>query len=344
MPRKNPPTGTDANLNLATLLPLFTNENKARAFLEAKRWPNGPVCPRCGSTEVYTMTAKPGSRKPVAPGTYKCAGCREYFTVRIGTIFEESKIPISKWLMAFHLVSSSKKGMSSHQLSRELGITQKSAWFLGHRIREAMRKEPMASMLGAVSGEIEIDEAYVGGKPRNKGPHNKRGRGTSKAAVLVLVERDGNATAMPIESVNSSTLHAAAKEHVIRNATIFTDELPTYNGIGEHFEGGHHSVNHHEHVYAKTDENGLLVTTNTAESFFALLKRSHYGIHHQMSKQHLHRYVNERSFMWDHRKISDGERMVAAVKGAEGKRLMYREPIGKEPKGLVVSESSRIGE
>ena len=148
--------------------------DKARAFLESKRWPNGPLCPHCGSKEVYTLTAKPDSKSPVRPGVYKCTACREQFTVRIGTIFEESKIPLSKWLMAIHLMTSSKKGISSHQMARELGITQKSAWFLNHRIREAMKQEPMAGML---QGTVEVDETYVGGKPRPQSgkPKSKAG-------------------------------------------------------------------------------------------------------------------------------------------------------------------------
>jgi transposase-like protein len=319
MPRKNPPTGTDRDLNLATLLALFTDETKARDFLESKRWPNGAVCPHCGCAEAYRLTAKPGSKSPVRPGVYKCKACREQFTVRVGTIFEESKIPLCKWLMAIHLMTSSKKGISSHQMGRELGITQKTAWFLCHRIREAMRQEPMTSLLG---GSVEIDETYVGGKPRKKG-QNKRGRGTSKKPVLVLVERDGRARSMPLENVGSKTLHSQAMTHVASNAAVFTDEFPAYDGLRKHFEGGHYTINHSKDQYARTTRTGLLVTTNTAESFFAILKRSHYGIHHQMSKQHLHRYVDERSFMWDHRKVSDGERMVAAIERTEGKRLMY---------------------
>lgn len=254
MPRKNPPAETDADLNLATLLPLFTDENKARAFFESKRWPDGPICPHCECEEVYRLVAKPTSKRPVRPGVYKCKACRKQFTVRIGTIFEESKIPLSKWLMAIHLMTSSKKGISSHQMARELGITQKSGWFLCHRIREAMRQEPMSSVL---AGSVEIDETYVGGKPRRKN-QRKRGRGTSKKPVLVLVERDGSAKAMPIDSVDRSTLHNAAKRHVQQD---------------------------------------------------------------------------ERTFMWDHRGMADGERMVAVIGCVEGKRLYYREPIGQAKAG-----------
>lgn len=324
MPAKNPPTGTDADLNLATMAPLFVDEDKARKFVESKRWPNGPVCPHCQSTEVYTLTPKPGSKSPVRPGVHKCKKCRKQFTVRVGTIFEDSKIPISKWLMAIHLMTSSKKGISSHQIAREVGITQKSAWFVCHRIREAMKKEPMAGML---KGEIEADEKYIGARrPRYKGT-SKRGRGTSKQAVMVLVERDGNVVAMPIASGDAKTLHAAIRETVAQDSTLFTDEWRGYCGIGPELKGGHHSCNHKAKEYVRIEQCGeVIVSTNTAESFNALLQRGHTGVFHQLSKKHLHRYLSEFCFRWDRRKVTDGERMVAAIEGAEGRRLMYREP------------------
>ncbi len=319
MPRKNPPSGTDKDLNLATLSHLFTDETAAREFMEKKRWPNGPVCPHCQATEVYQLTANPDSEHPVRPGVYKCKKCRKQFTVRIGTIFEESKVPISKWLMAIHLMTSSKKGVSSHQIARELGITQKSAWFLNHRIREAMKKEPMAGML---QGEVEVDETYVGGKPRKgTGPH-KRGRGTGKTPVMVLVERDGSARAFPLENVTADTLKGEIAVNVAKEAIVMTDELSSYQGVRDE-PGAHRTVKHSAGEYSRKDPDGVNVNTNTAESFFALLKRGHYGIFHQISKKHLHRYCDEFGFRWDHRKVSDGERMVAAIEGAEGKRLMY---------------------
>jgi transposase-like protein len=321
MPQKHPPTGTDADLNLATLLPLFNDESKAREFIEAKRWPKGPVCPHCDCKEVYKLTAKPGSKKPVRPGVYKCKACRKQFTVRIGTIFEESLIPLSKWLMAIHLMTSSKKGISSHQIAREVGITQKSAWFLCHRIREAMKQQPMAGML---QGTVEVDETYVGGKPRPQSgkPKSKRGRGTSKKPVMVLVERDGSAHSVPVDLVDSKTLKNQIAVNVAKEAIIMTDEFPSYNGLDEEY-ARHEFVTHSAGEYARTTKDGLLVHTNTAESFFALLKRGHYGTFHQLSKQHLHRYCNEFGFRWNQRKVSDGERMVAAIEGAEGRRLMY---------------------
>jgi len=327
--KKAAPTGTDADLNMATLANLFADEDAAREFLEAKRWANGRICPHCGHTETYKLTPKKGSKSPVRPGVYKCkkGDCRKQFTVRIGTIFEESKIPICKWLMAIHLMTSSKKGVSSHQIARELGITVKSAWFVTHRIREAMKKEPMAGML---SGTVEVDETYVGArKPRYKGT-SKRGRGTNKQPVMVLVEREGKSFSMPIPDVSGKTLKTAVDHIVSRSSTVMTDEWAGYNGVGFGFDGGHEHVKHRAQEYVRQTQNGaMIVSTNTAESWCALLKRAHYGIHHQWSVKHMHRYCNERTFMWDNRRVTDGQRMVAAISGAEGKRLMYRDPVGE---------------
>jgi transposase-like protein len=318
---KAAPTGTSRDLNLATLSKLFVDEDKAREFLENKRWPNGAVCPHCECKETYTLTAKEGSKSPVRKGVHKCKSCRKQFTVRIGTIFEESKIPLSKWLMAIHLMTSSKKGVSSHQIARECGITQKSAWFLNHRIREAMKQEPMASML---TGTVEADEVYMGGKTRL----GKRGRGSErKTPVLVLIERDGGrAHAAPLEHADSKSIKGEIRRLVNRNAEIHSDEWAAYNGLDREF-ADHRVVEHHAKQYARIDEDGTLVTTNSAESFNALMKRGHYGIFHHYSKHHMHRYCNEFSFRWSQRGVTDGERMVEAIRGAEGKRLMYREPI-----------------
>lgn len=308
---------TDKSLNLASLSRLFSDETAARNFLESRLWPAGPVCPHCGACEAYKLTAKPTSKKPVRPGVYKCKTCRKQFTIRIGTIFEDSHIPLCKWLMGMHLMTSSKKGVSSLQLSRELGVTVKSAWFLSHRIREAMRQTGN-SMLG---GTVEADECYIGGKPRHGGPKSKGGRGTDKTPVAVLVERNGMARAKPVERVTSASLKWQIRVNVSKEAKIITDEFPAYHGIGSEFAGGHSTVNHSAKEYVNLEGEHV----NTAESFIALLKRGHYGIFHQLSKHHLHRYVNEFTFRWNHRKITDGERMVAAIRGAEGKRLMYRQ-------------------
>jgi len=317
--KKAPPTGTDADLNLASLTKLFNDEDAARAFLESKVWKNGRHCGHCGCMETYPLTARPGSKSPVRPGVYKCRACKKQFTVRIGTIFEESKLPISKWLMAIHLMTSSKKGVSSHQIARELGITQKSAWFLNMRIREAMRQDGPAAMM---SGIIEADESYFGGRPRVKNS-GKRGRGTKKTPVMVLVQRDGSAICKPLENVKASTLRAELKQHVDPNSILMTDDLSSYLPPGKMF-AAHETVNHSGKQYARVRPDGVVVHTNTAESFFALMKRGHYGIFHQLSKRHLHRYCDEFSFRWCYRTVSDGERMVAAIMGADGKRLMYR--------------------
>jgi transposase-like protein len=308
-------------LNLASMAAMFADEDKARAFVESKRWPNGPVCPHCECTEVYTLTPKSGSTKPVRPGVYKCKACRQQFTVRIGTIYEESKIPLCKWLMAIHLMTSSKKGISSHQIAREIGITVKSTWFLTQRIREAMTEEPVAGMLKDV---VEVDETYVGGKPRIKG-ESKRGRGTDKKPVMVLVERNGSGIrCKPVERVDGRTLKNEIAVVVAKDAALMTDEFAAYRGVDKERTGGHFTVNHGEGEYVRRTNGGLSINTNTAESFFALLKRGHYGIFHHLSKNHLHRYCNEFGFRWEHRKVSDGERMIAAMNGAEGKRLMYK--------------------
>lgn len=307
-------------LNLHTLSNLFHDEDKARAFIESQLWPNGPVCPHCECKEAYKLTAKPGSKKPVRPGVYKCKECRKQYTVRVGTIFEDSHIAFGKWLMALHLMTSSKKGVSSLQISRELGVTIKTAWFITHRIREAMRMQIEPKSL---TGVVECDETYVGGKPRFK-DRSIRGRGTKKTPVMVLVQRDGTAISKPVEFVNSKELRSVIRDNVNESATIMTDDFASYRSLKKEFE--HETVCHSTREYARKREDGLNVHTNTAESFFSLLKRGHYGIFHKLSKHHLHRYTDEFAFRWNHRKVSDGERMLAAIKGADGKRLLYKQP------------------
>ena len=311
----------DAFLNLATLSHLFTDETAAREFVESKIWPRGPKCPHCGSKKFYTITSKPGAKNPVRPGLYKCKVCRKPFTVRMGTIFEDSHVPFCKWLMAFHLMTSSKKGVSSLQISRELGITVKSAWFMTHRIRLAMQLPDNEPPLGGSGETVEADEVYIGGKPRIRGT-SKRGRGTSKAPVAVLVERDGDVRVQHIGNVTKDTLCENILINVDPAAKIATDDFASYSGIGEFFEGGHATVNHSAKIYVNIDGEHV----NTAESFNALIKRGHYGIFHQLSKKHLHRYCSEFEFRWNHRKVTDGERMVAALKGVKGRRLYFTNP------------------
>lgn len=296
-----------------TLLELMEmTEDAARRYLEQVRWPDGPVCVHCGDVSVTRLEGEAHRA-----GVFKCRGCREQFTVTVGTIFESSHIPLKKWLVAFHLVCSSKKGISAKQLQRNLGLkSYESAWHMAHRIRHAMSADPVGSKL---SGTVEVDETYVGGKPRNPGPHNKRGAGTKKTPVLALVERGGDVRAWPIERVTVDTLQTAVKEHVDQGARVMTDESFAYQGLDEHFEGGHHTVKHTAKEYARGD-----VTTNAVEGFFSLLKRGVYGTFHSVSKKHLHRYLAEFTFRYNARKISDETRTTLALRKAEGKRLRYR--------------------
>jgi transposase-like protein len=296
-------------------------EDEARTILESIRWSKGPVCPHCESQNVTRLHAK---SEKVRDGIFQCNACRGQFTVILGTVMQGSHITLRQWVQAFYSMCSHKKGVSALQLQRNLGLhTYKAAWHLAHRIRLAMKEDPVASKL---EGTVEVDEAYIGGKPRpgkrdESGDLivNKRGRGTKKVPVVALIERDGRARTRVVEHVNADNLKAAIRENVESTATINTDDLNLYQGIGSEFAGGHQTVNHSEGEYARGD-----VCTNTAESFFALLKRGVHGTFHHISKKHLSRYCDEFSFRWDERKVTDGKRAVAAIKGAEGKRLAYK--------------------
>lgn len=304
-------------MNLMQLAKL--NDEEARDYLESLVWPNGPVCPHCKSGDCTRLHGEAHRL-----GLVQCNECRGQFTVTVGTVMESNKVCLSKWLMAFHLICSSKKGFSALQLQRELELgSYKTAWFMLHRVRFALESGPLSQ---AFSGAVEVDETYVGGKPRVPGV-SKRGRGTKKTPVVVLVERDGRARSTPVERVNAKTLRSEILETVAENAVILTDELNVYTGIGKHFDGGHETVNHGRKEYSRIqEESGLSINTNTAESFFCLMKRGHYGVYHQMSKKHLHRYCAEYDFRWNHRKISDSARTEAALLQIGGKRLMYETP------------------
>lgn len=292
-------------------------EDEARTILENIRWPNGIACAHCGSKHITRLRPKSKSSK-TRDGVIQCNDCRKQFTVTLGTVMQGSHITLRQWVQAFYSMCSHKKGVSALQLQRNLGLhTYKSALHLAHRIRLAMQSDPLAS---ALKGTVEVDETYIGGKPRKgTGLINKRGRGTRKTPVLALVERKGKVVSKPIERVNASTLKDSIKELVDKESAIMTDEWTGYRGIGKHFVGGHKVVNHGLGKYVNGD-----VSTNTAESFFALLKRGVHGTFHHVSKKHLFRYCNEFSFRWNHRGVSDGERAVQAIKGMEGKRLVYR--------------------
>jgi transposase-like protein len=307
------------SLTLALIMQRFSSEDEARVYFERMRWPEGPFCPHCGSLEVYRLTAKVESTKPGRKGLLKCKYCRKQFTVTVGTIFEASHIPLNKWLQAIYLLCSSKKGMSAHQMHRMLHMTYKAAWFMCHRIRYAMEQGPNAGML---SGIVEADETYVGGK-RKKGEWKKSGfKGAPSdhmAPVVALVQRGGSVRAFPMERVTAENLHAVLKENVDPSARIMTDESKVYTGVDKHF-ASHETVNHSAGEYVRGD-----VTTNSAEGFFGIFKRGINGVYHHVSKKHLHRYTTEFEFRYNARKVSDGNRTNAAILGFEGKRLKYRD-------------------
>lgn len=293
-------------------------EAEARDLIESIRWPDGPVCPHCGSVNAMRLGGKAAEK-----GYCKCRDCRKKFTVRIGTIFEESPLPLRDWVYAVTRMCASKKGISAHQLHRELGVTYKTAWFMCHRVRHAMSEDGTFTL----SGTIESDEAYIGGKPRPKsgrgGVSKKRGRGTSKTPVHTLVERDGRKRTRVMVNVTSANLRKNIDELVKdKSGTLMTDECKQYRKIGAKFKGGHKTVEHGIYEYAKPDGSHI----NTAESAHAIIKRGMYGTFHHVSKQHLQRYCDEFDFRWNYRKVSDVERTIAAIKGADGKRLTYGGP------------------
>jgi transposase-like protein len=292
--------------------PIFHNEENAREHLEAIRWPDGPFCPHCG--EVDNIHRLKG--KSHRPGLFQCNSCLQSFTVMVGSIFERSHIPLNKWVLAFHLMAASKKGVSALQIQRMLGISYKSAWFMCHRIRESM-KPTTPPQLGGKGKVVEADETFIGGKAKNRAYSTKPPK---KEAVFALVERNGESHSFHVANVKATTLREAIVKTVDRKSTLMTDEAPHYETVGGEFSA-HEKVNHSQEEYARADWH-----TNTAEARFSLMKRAVFGAHHSVSEAHLGRYLVEWDFKWNTRKITDGERAALAVKGAEGKRLTYRNP------------------
>lgn len=296
--------------------PHFHNEEAAFAFVESHLWPDGPVCPFCGATKekIGRLTGK-SSRT----GLCKCYGCRKQFTVRIGTIFESSHCPLRYWLQAISLMCSSKKGISTRQLQRILGVGMKTAWFLGHRIRETMKetRDLFTPPMGGGGATVEADETFVGRKPGTK----VRAGTSHKNPVLSLVERDGKVRSFHVPNVKADTLRSVIGAHVARDSHLMTDEWPAYTGIGWNF-ASHGTVNHRRGEYGRG-----LVHTNTVEGFFSILKRGVYGVYQHISEAHLKRYLAEFDFRYNTRAklgVDDVARASLALKGAKGKRLTYQ--------------------
>src|SRR5258708_6534909 len=285
---------------------IFHDETAAREWLEARIWANGRLCPHCGVVDASTLMHGKSHR----PGLYQCNACREPFTVTVGTLYERSKIPLCKWLAATHLMMASKKGVSSLQIHRMLGISKKSAWFLMHRIRESLR-ETKPDALGGQNKVVEADETYVGGKEKNKHASKRRhkGRGAvGKEAVFSLVERDGKVRSRHVPDVTAKTLREAIVTQVDRKSYMMTNEAKVYTKTGKEF-AGHGTVNHSIEEYVR----GGFWHTNTVESYFATFERGVYGTYHSVSAEHLKRYFAEFDYRYNERKaigVNDAQRMA----------------------------------
>lgn len=293
--------------------PRFSDAVKAAEYLEAIRWANGVVCPKCGESEriPYRLGGKAAARRVL-----KCRACRKQFTVTVGTIFESSHVPLNKWLAAFYLLCSSKKGMSAHQLHRMLGVSYKTAWFMFHRIREAMTDPAFSA---ALSGVVEVDETYVGGKRKGTKGGRPPGSDKTKVPVVALVERGGRVKSQHVANVAARELGGVVRQHVEKTSRLMTDEWRSYGPVGREY-ADHGVVKHNVGEYVRGDN-----YTNTVEGFFSILKRGVNGTYHHVSRAHLHRYLNEFDFRYNGRHLSDAERTVRALEGAEGKRLRYAE-------------------
>jgi len=293
----------------------FTDDNAAREAIEAILWPDGPCCPRCGALDKIGKV----TGKTARLGLYYCGSCKRQFTVTVCTIFERSKVPLSKWWFAVHLIASSKKGFPAHQLHRTLGVAYPTAWFMSHRIREAMRTGGLAP-LGGEGGIVEADETFIG---RKEGSIKRRGHG-HKNTVLSLVDRNSKKVrSFHVDSVSAATLVPMVIENVAEETAMMTDEAGAYFTLGDHFDS-HESVNHKADEWVRGD-----VHTNTVEGYFSIFKRGMKGVYQHCSEKHLHRYVAEFDFRYNERSalgVEDKERAAKIVRGSSGKRLIYRRP------------------
>lgn len=305
--------------------PIFTSPEKAREHFEAIRWPNGPYCPFCG---VVDRVAALGGTS-MGPGWYHCKDCRRKFTAAVGTIYERSHIPMTKWLLATHLMCASKKGISAHQLHRMLGLPYKTAWFMAHRIREGMRELNPVKKLGGGGKTVEADETYVGGKQKNK-HRNKRTNaygGLGKEIVLALVERGGKVRSQHVPEVTRETLRPILIAQIDRKSFLMTDDAGQYRDLRWSF-AKHETVSHTIGEYVRGEAH-----SNTVENYFSIFKRGITGTYHHISQQHLKRYLAEFDFRYNERlslEITDAERARKAVSGVVGKRVTYQQTFGRQ--------------
>jgi transposase-like protein len=304
--------------------PHFQNDEAAREMLESILWPDGPVCPHCGVVNHSYKTKR--------PGVFRCAekACRKDFSVTMKTVMERSHIALHKWLQGFHLMTSSKKGVSAHQLHRTLQITYEAAWFMAHRIREAMRLGGL-SPLGGSGKVVESDETYIG---RLEGQPAKGGT-SSKNIILTLVERGGSARSFHIDSTSIADIAPILRENVRRESKFMTDEARHYMEVGREFDS-HDAVNHGKEEYVRYTDDVMtfpegepypVITTNTVEGYYSIFKRGMKGVYQHCAEKHLHRYLSEFDFRYSNRialGVNDGERRTLAIKNAAGKRLTYR--------------------
>jgi transposase-like protein len=310
--------------------PRFQNEDAAREHLEALHWPEGPFCPHCGSTNAKRLPPQRGRKTKAHPegalrkGVVQCNDCRQQYTVTVGTVFESSKVPLHKWLYVNHVLCSSKKGTSAHQIARNIGVSYKTAWFMMHRIREAM-KDVDGGPIGGFGKTVEADETYVGGKTKNRNAKQRRrfdervSHVADKQPVMALVERDGRVRSFHLAKVTGETLRSVLVTNVDRGSWLMTDDHSGYKTVGKEFTG-HGVVKHSLGEYGRLG----VFHTNTVEGFFSLLKRGIIGTYHHISEQHLARYTAEFDFRYNTRKLDDFERADENLLGAVGKRLTYR--------------------
>lgn len=310
--------------------PEFHDEAKAFEHVEGILWPQGPVCPKCGSMDrhyalkgVRTKASKKNPHGVERHGLYKCSACRSQFTVRMGSIFEESHLPLTKWLQAIHLMCASKKGISAHQMHRILECTYEAAWFLCHRIRLAMASGDL-SPLGGNGKTVEVDETYTG---RLAGTQVKRGDGAHKNTVVTLVERGGRARPFHVDTARIGTVMPIVRATIAKESALMTDEAGMYRRVGQEF-ASHDVVTHSKDEYVR-NEGEKTVHTNTVEGFYSIFKRGMKGVYQHCGEHHLHRYLAEFDFRYSNRialGVDDGTRAFIALKGAAGKRLRYQRP------------------